>query len=98
LDSFTRREFALIGTSLRQSARIPIVRLKTCISLFEVHTDSSFSTKLMVEKDVDPWSSVACEFKRAGFLEGEAIGTSLPIAQFTGASISPTRQWACLIR
>ena len=33
----------------------------------------------MVEKGVGLWPTVACEFKRAGFLEGEAIGTSLPI-------------------
>jgi hypothetical protein len=25
------------------------------------------------------WPNVACEFKRAGFPEGETIGTSLPI-------------------
>jgi len=29
---------------------------------------------------VDLWSTVACEFKRAGFLEGEAIRTTLTIA------------------
>jgi hypothetical protein len=33
----------------------------------------------MVEKGVGLRPTVACEFKRADFLEGEAIGTPLPI-------------------
>jgi len=33
----------------------------------------------MVDRIVSLWLNVACEFKRAGFLEGEAIGTSLLI-------------------
>jgi hypothetical protein len=62
-----------------QSARIPIFCLKTCPSLFEIHTDSIRSTKLKVDRIASLWLNVACEFKRAGFLEGKAIGTSLPI-------------------
>ena len=54
-------------------------RLKTCFSLFEVHTDSIRSTKLKVDRIVSLWLNMACEFKRAGFLEGEAIETPLPI-------------------
>jgi hypothetical protein len=51
------------------SARIPIVRLKTCLSLFEIHPDSPPSAKGKAEGGVDRWSNVAGEFKRAGFLE-----------------------------
>jgi len=36
----------------------------------------------MVDRIVSLWLNVACEFKRAGFLEGQAIGTSLPIGPF----------------
>jgi hypothetical protein len=54
---------------LAQSAQIPIVRLKTWFSLFEIHTDSTHSTKEMVEWVVGLQPNVACEFKRAGFLE-----------------------------
>jgi hypothetical protein len=35
----------------------------------------------MVEHVVSLWLNVACEFKRAGFLEGKAIGTTLPNEQ-----------------
>jgi hypothetical protein len=52
-----------------QSARIPIARLKTCTSLFECHIDSLFSAKNMAENIVGLRPNVACEFKRAGFLE-----------------------------
>ena len=34
---------------------------------------------MMAKPGVGPRPNVACEFKRAGFLEGEAIGISLPI-------------------
>jgi hypothetical protein len=47
----------------------PIVCLKTCISLFEIHIDSLFSAKNMAENSVGLQPNVACEFKRAGFLE-----------------------------
>ena len=52
----------------------------------------------MVDRIVSLWLNAAREFKRAGFLEGEAIGTSLPIGQFTGVSVWPIRQWVCLFR
>jgi hypothetical protein len=65
--------------SLLQSSRVPTRHQKTCISLFEIHTDSIRSTKLKVDRIVSPWLNVACEFKRASFLEGDAIGISLPI-------------------
>ena len=63
---------------IARSARIPIARLKTCLSLFEIPTGSIRSTKQMVDRIVSFRLNAACEFKRAGFLEGEAIGTSLP--------------------
>ncbi len=62
-----------------ESARVPIPRLKTCISLFEVRTDSPSLAKVTTKLGAGLWPTVACEFKRAGFLEGEAIGTSLLI-------------------
>ena len=67
-----------------QSVQVPIFRLKTCISLFEIHTNSTCSTKLKVEHVVGLRPNDVCEFKQAGFLEGEAIGTSLPTATGRG--------------
>jgi len=67
--------------TLAHSARIPIACQKTCISLFDIHTDSIRSTKQKVDRIVSLRLNVACEFKRAGFLEGKAIGTTLPNEQ-----------------
>ncbi|MEQ9107913.1 MAG: hypothetical protein RLO04_10645 [Limnobacter sp.] len=44
-------------------------------SLFEIHADSTGSTKPKVEPVVGLQPTVAREFKRAGFLKGEAIET-----------------------
>ncbi|EDM83412.1 hypothetical protein [Limnobacter sp. MED105] len=38
----------------------------------------------MVDRIVSLRLNVACEFKRAGFLEGEAIETTLLIARLVG--------------
>jgi hypothetical protein len=38
----------------------------------------------MVDRIASLRLNAACELKRAGFLEGEAIGTSLPIALRNG--------------
>jgi hypothetical protein len=50
-------------------SEVPVPRLKTCQSLFEIHIDSTDSTKQMVESVVGFQPNVAYEFKRAGFLE-----------------------------
>jgi hypothetical protein len=44
----------------------------------------------MVDRIVSLKLTVACEFKRAGFLEGETIETSLPIKRQDGDEL--TRQ------
>jgi len=41
--------------------------------------------RLKVDRIVSLWLNMACEFQRAGFLEGEAIETPLPIG--------PKTQW-----
>ena len=63
-------EFRLItGFAGAWSARIPIFRLKTCLPLFEIHTDSTGLAKMTAKPVAGLRPNVACEFKRAGFLE-----------------------------
>jgi len=72
-----KREFRSL-VCLALSARISITPPENLFSLFDIHTDSIRSTKLKVDRIVSLWLNMACEFKRAGFLEGEAIETPLP--------------------
>ncbi|MBU0782704.1 MAG: hypothetical protein KJ798_10175 [Gammaproteobacteria bacterium] len=49
---------------------MPSFRLKACISLFDIHTDSPIQAKKMAGIGVGLQPNMACELKRAGFLEG----------------------------
>jgi len=64
---------------IAQSARIPIACQKTCISLFEITLTHQAWQKRWPSLGVSLRLNVVCEFKRAGFLEGEAVGTTLLI-------------------